>query len=752
MHRPLPVLLLLVSCVGDPSNDGIAGDTGLASVCDSGLAAQTWGCAYDCTDDVDALRTGVNSVEVPGALPANLVVVGERACPTLLDADQRVLAASSRVGEGRVWVAGHGAYLGTELGRVAMLWASYGDGFALASPSLTTEVGATGMTVLPFDADALDALDGVDLIVLDSSTELSPTDGARLLAFVEDGGGLVTAGQAWWWASSHDTPAAEDYPANAWLARAGIVITAEPSWSAAVDTPLMTPAEPWLHHRFALTGMAAVWDGELDWNLETQRAAVDTSLFALGQLPLSREDYYEVAIPYSDAVGPVVPTEASPVDATTQLPEVLAARVQGKLFAERPAAEVGVYGGVDDFPGAVTSTDRVIEIVTVLASYDGRSGEYVYSGSGADVWRSTGLYAAPGEVVSLSVPGPLVDSGASVLIGPWTDTLWGKDRWSRFPEVTRTERIDAAEVEVASAFGGPIYVRIPAGLALGEQDVQVTGAVPMAHYVHGSTVWSEVANNPAPWAELESDRFAMTVPAAELDVVSNASELMDFWDEVLGGMSVLEGEASDRPRAERFVVDRQISAGWMHSGYPIMAHLVSAEEVLDLGSLMSNGAWGPFHELGHNHQSAPWILPGTTETTCNLFSVYASENHSGVDRSVAHGELTTAARQGRIDAYVNGGRNFSDWSVWTALETYLQLEEAFGWDLYANVFAAYRLIPDGQLPTTDQERIDLWAEMTSAEAGVDLGPFYIAWGFPLSQATLDDMALRPAWTADPMNP
>ena len=66
-------------------------------------------------------------------------------------------------------------------------------------------------------------------------------------------------------------------------------------------------------------------------------------------------------------------------------------------------------------------------------------------------------------------------------------------------------------------------------------------------------------------------------------------------------MSALDGGA-----LERFVVDRQISAGWMHSGYPVMAHLASSEEVLSLTSLQANGAWGPFHELGHNHQVDDW--------------------------------------------------------------------------------------------------------------------------------------------------
>ena len=167
----------------------------------------------------------------------------------------------------------------------------------------------------------------------------------------------------------------------------------------------------------------------------------------------------------------------------------------------------------------------------------------------------------------------------------------------------------------------------------------------MSRYHHGETPadgWQ--VGTDAPWAEVGSDRFVMTVPSEALVDVPDAEALMTFWDGVLDGMAAMEGTAAERPRAERFVVDRQISAGWMHSGYPIMAHLVSAEEVLSLEGLQAQGAWGPFHELGHNHQYSDWILPGTTETTCNLFSVYASEEHSGIDRGVAHSALDPASR------------------------------------------------------------------------------------------------------------
>lgn len=56
----------------------------------------------------------------------------------------------------------------------------------------------------------------------------------------------------------------------------------------------------------------------------------------------------------------------------------------------------------------------------------------------------------------------------------------------------------------------------------------------------------------------------------------------------------------DRPRAERIVLDCDISAGWMHSGYPIMAYTdPEVASQLNLPNWIGRtNAWGFFHELG----------------------------------------------------------------------------------------------------------------------------------------------------------
>jgi len=276
-------------------------------------------------------------------------------------------------------------------------------------------------------------------------------------------------------------------------------------------------------------------------------------------------------------------------------------------------------------------------------------------------------------------------------------------------------------------------------------------------FVRGETTNSEwtasLRDLPGPWAELEADHFIITAPSDAVRTLDDPEALMAFWDAVLDADADLFGIDHDRPRAERFVLDRQISAGWMHSGYPIMAHLASTDEVLNLGSLQSAGAWGPFHELGHNHQHRDFVLPGTTEGNVNLFSVYASELVAGVDRDDAHPAIAPADRTQRVADYLAGGADFSQWSVWTALETYLQLQEGFGWEPYPQLFQLYRgLDATNGHPGDDQGRIDLFVQSFSDLTERDLGPFFVTWGFPVSQSVLDDIAQWPEWTDDPMNP
>ena len=72
---------------------------------------------------------------------------------------------------------------------------------------------------------------------------------------------------------------------------------------------------------------------------------------------------------------------------------------------------------------------------------------------------------------------------------------------------------------------------------------------------------------------------------------------------MLDACADLAARPRERARPERYVTDVQISAGYMHAGYPIMTHLDAAARFVDLrASGRRKGDWGLFHEMGHNHQ------------------------------------------------------------------------------------------------------------------------------------------------------
>lgn len=129
-----------------------------------------------------------------------------------------------------------------------------------------------------------------------------------------------------------------------------------------------------------------------------------------------------------------------------------------------------------------------------------------------------------------------------------------------------------------------------------------------------------------------------------------------------------------------------------------MVFTAAAHELVKV-DCMKSGMWGPIHELGHNQQRACWEFPPhTTEGTCNLWSVYVHEHVLGINRAQvkfhfknnnlvrnqkhsqhfcpiqAHPNVSLENRKQRTKEYVKGGKNLSEWYMWTALETYLQVK------------------------------------------------------------------------------
>uniref|UniRef100_A0A674J1I2 Peptidase M60 domain-containing protein n=1 Tax=Terrapene triunguis TaxID=2587831 RepID=A0A674J1I2_9SAUR len=188
---------------------------------------------------------------------------------------------------------------------------------------------------------------------------------------------------------------------------------------------------------------------------------------------------------------------------------------------------------------------------------------------------------------------------------------------------------------------------------------------------------------------------------------------------------------------------------WMHAGYPIMGHLDSVKEMVNVEHMRATGLWGPIHELGHNQQRAGWEFPPhTTEATCNLWSVYVHEKVLGIPRDRAHQALQPQCRKQRVTGYLEKGAQLKDWSMWTALETYLQLQEGFGWEPFILLFSDYQKMSN--IPKDNPSKMNLWAEKFSRQVNKNLAPFFLAWGWPIKEEVSLELASLPNWEENPM--
>ncbi|RXN27177.1 TRPM8 channel-associated factor-like protein [Labeo rohita] len=258
-----------------------------------------------------------------------------------------------------------------------------------------------------------------------------------------------------------------------------------------------------------------------------------------------------------------------------------------------------------------------------------------------------------------------------------------------------------------------------------------------------------ICQAPAPWAELEFENIIMTLQSEFIRNLDRPDEVAKLWDTIMRSIADLAAKPGKFPRKERFVADVQISGGFMHSGYPIMMHTVSVPELVNVQEAYKNGLWGQIHELGHNQQRSVWEFPPhTTECTCNLWSVYVHEEVLGWNRSKVYPSLTPESRQAHIKSYCDGGKDLKNWSTCTALETYMQLQDKFGWDAFKKVFTIYHDMSG--VPNNNAEKMNLYAETFSKVVKMNLCPFFEAWGWPIQPDTQKKISHLPEWSDHPM--
>uniref|UniRef100_A0A3B4A2Y9 Peptidase M60 domain-containing protein n=1 Tax=Periophthalmus magnuspinnatus TaxID=409849 RepID=A0A3B4A2Y9_9GOBI len=376
-----------------------------------------------------------------------------------------------------------------------------------------------------------------------------------------------------------------------------------------------------------------------------------------------------------------------------------------------------------------------IKILNIVATHCNTESNTFYETflSGGEEWVSTGLYLSPGMKTYISIPASIVDKKWNVQIGCQMDNLMGANVLKRAPRVCERFPVSSEMMLVHNLWGGLIYLVAPPNTQVQGVEVVVQMAVPVPYY-KSETKYSSV-QPPLP----EFENIILTVPSEVIWCLDRPDELAALWDTITRAIADLAVIPHKFKRKERVVCDVQISHGWMHAGYPIMAHREPAQSIVNVEHIKSNPIWGFIHELGHNQQRGCWEFPPhTTECTCNLWSLYVHETVLGFPREQVF----------RVSDYVKNGGNLKDWNTFVALETYVQLIEKFGWDSIKKVFAAYHTM--NNVPKDNKGKMNLYCVTFSETVGMDLTGFFKAWAWPIEGDTEKKLSKLPTWSNHPM--
>ncbi|CAN9511094.1 unnamed protein product [Ophioblennius macclurei] len=695
----------------------------------------------DFEDDLLFLLQGISEFDIPKGLTASEILVhGPLAFPIACTNEKQTFLAGGYYGQGRVLVASHEGLLKQEalapFWKNALLWLDEGRNGVVGAPNdqICKILSQSGLK-----CEKTGFKQGLSVFVSPSNISQHADE---ILDFVAEGGALLVGGHAWWWAQSHkDQCAITDFPGNKVLNRMGLSLLGSTLKGGIFKAPNPNQAMKDMYHfRHHLNRFAShVNVGEkLSKHDEDclRRFSYDCSTY-LKMKAHNCSSYTQVVSILTDLFKKSGMPQVSDHCPVKSAKDQVLLCMGTELFK--------VCKNPDELLPCLIKDNPLLPVV-----YNYRIGIDVNT-AGGEEWISSGLYLSPGMRTYVAIPKEIVNKGWKIQVGCQTDTLKSNEL-KRAPCVHERFSVSSVMMLVWNLWGGLIYLVAPPKTQVQGVEVIVQMAVPAPFYKSGVTTadqWTLLRTAPSPWAELEFENIILTVPSDVIRNLDRPDELEKLWGEIMRGIADLAAIPHKFIRKERFVADVQISHGFMHAGYPIMTHKSSANGLVNVDGARTKGIWGAIHELGHNQQRGAWEFPShTTEATCNLWSVYVHEEVLKLSRDKVHNAVTPENRRKRIEAYVNGGRKLTGWSVWTALETYLQLQEQFGWDPFKKVFAAYQKMTN--VPKEKEKKMNLYAETFSLTVGRNLCGFFKAWGWPIETATEQKLSNMPSWDDHPL--
>lgn len=438
----------------------------------------------------------------------------------------------------------------------------------------------------------------------------------------------------------------------------------------------------------------------------------------------------------------------------------------------KPVTETSAPSPAQDlrFPGPVSAGAKRLSNVqrridTTVVDYS-----YMKTWFPPETWRSTGLYAPPGEKITLTFEEGQDIEGIYIQIGSHTDTLENIMVYDRLRagDICVKKPLTSGINEIVNPYGGLIYI-IPTKVThqpiLSSQDpsktlakvipesaidLKISGAIEAPYFKLGVTdpdTWAKaLLDSSSPMCELASENIILTVPTHAAKDLKDPTALMKVWEDFASKTNRLAGY-TDTPSTHglavhvaprdpwRYVADIQISYGYMYAGYPIMLYdEACVKDMLDVTRFKKNG-WGFWHELGHNYQQNTWEVPSLVEVTNNVYSLYFEKLYENEPRlemdNDGHG-LSSHETAKRYLALPPNEKNYhsdEDVSYFTRLVLFEKLIDQYGFEVFTELSRRFRTYPHEIDLTSDALKIEAFAEVLEDIIGKEARGFLEDWGF-----------------------
>lgn len=583
-------------------------------------------------------------------------------------------------------------------------------------------------------------LSGCDLLVLDINSNYSAAAITKIRSFTAAGGGLIVAGWPYNW------NAQQIADMTAILAPFGVCHSKD-TWRYNGSDSAVVPSLPFSPYSSAGTSASdLVRDKEgaitmtlADKNLAAasidEAVALRTRLLSGFGVTLDLSAIIAELDLLSDAshYGTIAPTKAAPLGSSKPVERMLARHQSAKFDALTPA-ELFVHPATSDFPGlpaAATTTSKTISV-------NGNTPPNNLNNNGQRPVRfETGMYAAPGATITVTIPSDKIAAGLQVHIAGngSEDTTWNMSNWTFFPKLWRRVPLTSATTQTGHVFGGLVTILVPPGSSLGTFNVTVGGVIPAPVFILGQNTDSEwnstLKNHPAPYGFLQTDKLTLYVPKSQLAQMSNPTAVAEFWKKVMDTADEYYGYTPWRKRGEGIASSRYVSAGGAYATYPIEAGWgTDSDEFLDKVRL--NGHWGNYHELGHGYQNNfddAFVIPTHAEVDVNLFPamMYAlvHDQTTWEGPSFYSGSQRTTKRANflALPAAEQTWAKACDTNTGPAYDFYYNISDAFGWTAYKTAFT--RLMNHLQNPAASTDTELKLTALNSTDANYKRNRFYV---------------------------